>query len=149
MEAKKVRSVDANGAVPLVTPESNGGRRLAWTSVILALSTTLLAGCASMNVGQWLPSWGARAGTERPKIPAGAKAYACDAGKRLFVRYAADNRYAMVIFPDREFRLDADASAPGAKFSNGRTVLTVRGDEAALEEGGTAIFAKCKIEAVL
>lgn len=149
MEAKEVRSVDAQAAFPWATPGSNRGRRreLAGISAILALSTALLAGCGGMNFGQWLPSWGERSESERPKIPPGAKAYACDAGKRLFVRYAADNRYAMVIFPDREFRLDADASAPGAKFSNGRTVLMVRGDEASLEESGTAIFAKCRIEA--
>jgi membrane-bound inhibitor of C-type lysozyme len=52
----------------------------------------------------------------------------------------------MIIFPEREFRLDAEASAAGTKFSNGRTVLSTRGDETVLEEAGTVLFAKCKPE---
>ena len=149
MAANAVRSVEMKIAVPSETPESRRGarRRLAEISSALALSTTLVAGCGGVDMGRWLPSWGERSGGEAPRTPAGAKAYACEGGKRLLVRYSADNRYATVIFPEREFRLDADASAPGAKFSNGRTVLVVKGDDAALDDGGTAVFAKCRIEA--
>ena len=151
MTVKSARSTGLKDAMPAETRESGGCsfdlRPLPEISAVLAASVMLLAGCGGMDVGRWLPSWGERSPSEAPRTPPGAKAYACDAGKRLLVRFAADNRYAMIIFPEREFRLDADASAPGAKFSNGRTVLTVRGDEAALEDAGTAIFSKCRIEA--
>jgi membrane-bound inhibitor of C-type lysozyme len=104
------------------------------------LAAAALAGCAG---GGWWP-WGEGSGGEVPRIAPGAKSYACDAGKKLIVRYGAD--YAMIIFPEREFRLDAEASAAGTKFSNGRTVLSARGEEAVLEEAGTVLFANCKLE---
>lgn len=117
-------------------------QRFARITVVLAAAAMLLAGCGG---GRWWP-WGEGSGSEVPRIAPGTKVYACDAGKKLLVRYGADNKYAMIIFPEREFRLDAEASAAGAKFSNGRTVLSINGDEAALEEGGAVLFAKCKLE---
>ncbi|MBI2960894.1 MAG: MliC family protein [Betaproteobacteria bacterium] len=107
----------------------------------LVVSAALLAGCG----GRWWP-WGEGAGGEVTRSYPGARVYACDGGKRLLVRYGPENRYAMIIFPEREFRLDAEASA-GGKYTNGRTVLSSRGDEATLQEAGTVIFANCKIEA--
>lgn len=113
-----------------------------FAGIAAVAATMLLAGCAG---GRWWP-WGEGSGGEVPRIAPGAKSYACDAGKKLIVRYGAENKYAMIIFPEREFRLDAETSAAGTKFSNGRTVLSTSGDEATLEEGGTVIFAKCRIE---
>ncbi|MBI4292826.1 MAG: MliC family protein [Betaproteobacteria bacterium] len=117
-------------------------QRFAGIAAAIVAAATLLAGCAG---GGWWP-WGEGSGGEVPRIAPGAKYYACEAGKKLIVRYGADNRYAMIIFPEREFRLDAEGSTAGSKFSNGRTVLSTSGDEAMLEEAGTVLFAKCKPE---
>ena len=113
------------------------------TATVAAIAAAaLLAGCG----GDRLP-WGRfGAPVEAPRIPPGAKAYACEGGKRLLVRYADDAKSAMVIYPEREFRLDRVPSASGEQFSNGRTILATRGDEATLEESGAVQFAKCKLE---
>jgi membrane-bound inhibitor of C-type lysozyme len=48
------------------------------------------------------------------------------------------------MLPDREFRLDQTASGSGIRYSNGRTTLQAKGDEAFLEEGTVTTFANCK-----
>jgi membrane-bound inhibitor of C-type lysozyme len=98
----------------------------------------LLAGCGS---GLWMNSYDADA----PRIPRDAKIYACDGGKRLVVRYAEDGKSAMIIYPDREFRLDSMPAGSGMKYGNGRTTLSTGGGEAMLEEGGATLFAICKV----
>ena len=79
-----------------------------------------------------------------PERLAGVTRYQCDAGKILEVRYAADGQSAMIIFPEREFRLDRASAASGAPYTNGRTTLSSKGDEAFLEENKTVTFANCK-----
>jgi membrane-bound inhibitor of C-type lysozyme len=80
------------------------------------------------------------------KLPPDAVAYLCEQNKRLIVRYPVGGRYAIVMLPDREFRLDAVESGSGARFSNGRTTLASQGEEAMLEDQGTALFANCRRE---
>lgn len=82
-------------------------------------------------------------GTE-PKLPPDAVAYRCDQNKRLVVRYPSGGKYALVMLPDREFRLDAVTAASGARYSNGRTTLFTKGDEAFLEDQGAVLFGKCQ-----
>lgn len=110
----------------------------------LLIATTLLVGCS----GGWVP-WSKSSNTAStgPYTPPGASAYACEGNKRLLVRFEGGNKSAWVIYPDREFRLDRVASGPGDRFSNGRTTLTVKDGEAALEESGKVEFGKCKAEA--
>ncbi len=127
--------------VPLHSFADCKSRILFYAALGAALAcAVLLTGCG----GGWWPL-GARSRAEtRPAYP-DAKAYACAAGKRLLVQFGPANKYAMVIFPDREFRLDAQAP-DGTKFSNGRTELSFANGEAKLEEGGTTLFANCKPE---
>ncbi|MCC6609924.1 MAG: hypothetical protein IT515_09670 [Burkholderiales bacterium] len=102
--------------------------------VSLALLT---AGCSS-----WWP-WGGGSG-DVPRVPPGATAYKCDAGKELFVRYLNGGKSAMIVFPEREFRLDRTGDA-GSPYANGQTTLTVGAGTATLQEGGTVTHANCKI----
>lgn len=108
---------------------------------MLAATAALLAGCGG---GGWWP-WGGSPGAEIPRIPRDASVYACDGGKRLLVRYAGDRKSAMIVFPEREFRLDNAASESGAKYSNAHTTLSTKGDEAMLEEEGKTTFANCRL----
>ena len=101
-----------------------------------ALLAATLAGCAS-----WWPWGGAPA--ERPRYPADAVIYKCEANKQLVVRYLDGGKAALVMYPDREFRLDAVRTASGARYSNGRTTLVTKGDEALREEDGKTLFANC------
>jgi membrane-bound inhibitor of C-type lysozyme len=50
----------------------------------------------------------------------------------------------MVIYPEREFRLDALETGSGARYSNGRTTLRTNGSEATLEEGSNIVYSNCK-----
>jgi len=103
-----------------------------------AAAAAALAGCSS-----WWP-FGSASGPDRPWYPADASVYKCDGNKTLVVRYLEGGKAAMVMFPDREFRLDQVRLASGAAFSNGRTDLRTTGDEVQLEEGGSAQYANCK-----
>jgi membrane-bound inhibitor of C-type lysozyme len=100
-----------------------------------AVSAGMAAGCSWFRSE---PSTGAE-----PKLPADAVAYRCDQNKRLVVRYPSGGKYAVVMLPDREFRLDAMGSASGARYGNGRTTLSTQGDEASLEDQGNVLFANC------
>lgn len=101
----------------------------------IALAAALLAGC-----GSWNPWSGP---TEQAVIPRDATIYKCDGGRQLLVRYVDGGKSAMVLFTDREFRLDQVPAASGVKYSNGRTDLYTKGDEAFLEEGGQRLYANC------
>ena len=107
-------------------------------AAIFLTTAGLLAGCAG-----WpgMVSYDA----DVPRIPRDAKIYACDGGKRLVVLYAEGGKSAMIIYPDREFRLDSLPAGSGVKYGNGRTTLSAKGDEAMLEEEGATLFAGCKV----
>ena len=92
------------------------------------------AGCSS-----WWSS-----GADRPRWPADATIYKCDADKELVVQYLEDGKSAMVMYSERDFRLDQVVATSGVRYSNGRTTLHTKGPEAFLEEGGQTLFANCK-----
>jgi membrane-bound inhibitor of C-type lysozyme len=112
--------------------------RMKRSMTLAVASLALLAtGCTS-----WWP-WGGGSGGDVPRVPPGATAYKCDGGKELFVRYADGGKSVMIIFPEREFRLDRVADA-GTRYSNGYTTLVVDGGTATLQEGSTVPYANCK-----
>ena len=112
------------------------------STVTLFSAAVMLAGCSGFSWNPWSSSEVVVART-----PPGAKGYACEGGKRLLVRYAADAKSAVIIHPQGEYRLDRAAAASGEQFSNGSgTTLAIREGEATLQEGGAVQFAKCKLE---
>jgi membrane-bound inhibitor of C-type lysozyme len=104
--------------------------------VFLIAASLLTVGCSS-----WWP-FGSSA--ERPRWPADAAVYSCNAGKQLVVRYMDGGKSVMVFFPEREFRLDQEPVATGDRYTNGRTTLTTKGDETFLDEGSSALYANCR-----
>jgi membrane-bound inhibitor of C-type lysozyme len=108
-----------------------------WLSFAALLAATLgLSGCGSLN---W---WSGPA--EQSRIPRDATIYKCDDAKQLPVRFEKDGKSAMIILTEREFRLDQVPAASGARYSNGRTTLNTKGNEASLEEGNKTLYANCK-----
>jgi len=104
---------------------------------LVVLLSAALAGCSS-----WWPFGGS--GSDRPRWPSDATVYKCErGGKQLVVQYIDEGKSAMVIFPEREFRLDRVTAASGARYTNGRTTLHTKGQEAMLEEGGQTLFGNC------
>jgi membrane-bound inhibitor of C-type lysozyme len=108
--------------------------------VVLAAS---LAGCGGFSVGSLNP-WGDP--VERVRTTAAdATAYACDNAKRLVVRQLPGA--VMIVFAEREFRLDQAPSASstsGARFTNGSTTLQSQGDQVSLEEEGAVTYSNCR-----
>ena len=97
----------------------------------------LLSAALAQSACVW---WGGP--TEQSRIPRDATVYQCENGKTLAVRYDG-NRSAMIIFPEREFRLDKlDGAAQ--RYSNGTTMLTVENGIATLEEARVTTFPQCK-----
>lgn len=110
------------------------------TAVALAAATVALAGCG-IELSRLNP-WAEAA--EQSRIPRGATVYTCASGKKLMLRFLDGGKAVMVIYPEREFRLDQQVAASGARYSNGRTTLSTKGDESFLEEGSETLFAGCK-----
>ena len=100
----------------------------------------LLAGCGSLSV--W--PFGAEEG--RAVVPANATHYVCDANRGFYLRFLASGE-AWVILPEREFRLDRVAAAPGRRYSNGAATLDLGADaaaEASLNDGPVIAYSGCK-----
>src|SRR5512141_2597411 len=93
-----------------------------------ACAALLLAACSSVNLD--LLSFGGSKEQDTSRAPAGATAYQCDAGKRLFVRYLDSGAAAWVILPGREFRLNKTPAAAGARYSNGSDTLDIKDNTA-------------------
>jgi hypothetical protein len=103
-------------------------------AVVLVTAGLLLAGCSSIG-RMW--AGGPR---ELPRIRDGSVEYVCDARRTLVVRAEAPST-AWLVYPDREVRLDSVAAG---RYSNGRSTLTLSGDQVSLEEGGSMTHANCK-----
>jgi membrane-bound inhibitor of C-type lysozyme len=102
-----------------------------------ALLALLLAGCGGVSL--W-PFGGSGGGTELSRAPKNATEYRCDGGRSFWVRNLEDGAV-WLIAPDREIRL-ARAAAAG-RYSAGRVVLELSGDEASLADP-PASFSGCK-----
>ncbi|MBI3374274.1 MAG: hypothetical protein HY017_21330, partial [Betaproteobacteria bacterium] len=81
---------------------------------------------------------------ERSRIPVGVTEFVCEGNKVLRVRFETGEKSAWVVFPEREFRLDAVPGGPAGRYSNGRSTLSATATEATLEEGSNVAFANCK-----
>lgn len=105
------------------------------------LCAALLAACGTVEkVGDW---WrGER--EEIVRLAPGTIEYRCDSDKRFLARFDTATQMAWVRFPDREFRLDPVPGAVAGRYTNGRTTLNVKGDDAFLTEGTAVSYANCK-----
>jgi hypothetical protein len=112
------------------------------TSPLLAATALFLAGCstASFDLNLW-PVAGGRE-QDLSRAPAGATAYACEGGKRLFVRYLDNGAAAWVILPEREFRLNK--AGAGTSYSNGSATLDIKDNVVTLFDGAKPTHAGCK-----
>ena len=108
----------------------------------LVCASLLLSACGSVNLD--VLSFGGAKEQDTSRPPAGATAYQCESGKRLFVRYLDNGAAAWVILPEREFRLNKTASASGTRYSNGNDALDVKDGAATLYDGAAVTHAACK-----
>ena len=116
-----------------------GARRPAWALVVPLLG--LLTACGTVDtVSQW---W--KGGTlESPRLAAGVSEYTCDGSKVFQMRMETGTQSAWVRFPDREFRVDPVPGDATGRYTNGRTTLNLKGEEAFLTEGTAVTYANCK-----
>ena len=101
-----------------------------------------LAGCGGFSLERLNP-WSGPV-EQAQSMPSDATAYACDGGKRLVVRYLSGDNAVMIVFKEREFRLDQAPSASGARYTNGSTTLDAKDNEAHLEEAGATTYSNCR-----
>jgi membrane-bound inhibitor of C-type lysozyme len=112
-------------------------------ALLAALLSAALSGCGSVKLNP-LEWWSSGPNEQQPQRLVGATRYQCAGGKELAVRYAPQGQaWAMVLLPEREFRLDAVTAAAG-RYSNGRATLDFKGDEVELQENGALLYAACK-----
>ena len=100
-----------------------------------------LAACGGFDLARFNP-WGSTQ-ERRQALPADATVYACGEGKRLTVRRLAGTASVMILFPEREFRLDEARATPG-RYTNGSTTFATADGVATLEESGTVTYANCR-----
>jgi membrane-bound inhibitor of C-type lysozyme len=108
----------------------------------LACATLMLGACSGVNVNLW--PFGGDQERDPLRTPAGATAYLCEGGKRLFVRYLDNGAAAWVILPDREFRLNKAISTAGTRYSNGNAALDIKDGSATLSDGTAVTHGGCK-----
>ena len=106
----------------------------------LAFAALMLSACGSVNLD--VLSFGGIKEQDTSRAPAGATAYQCEGGKRLFVRYLDNGAAAWVILPEREFRLNKAAS--GTRYGNGSATLEIKDDGVTLSDGASVTYANCK-----
>ena len=104
--------------------------------------TLLIAGCSTDRMKK-LMTWSNEPIDQSSQRLAGTTQYECDGARRLAVRFGAANQPVMMVFPDREFRLDPVAGSPG-RYSNTRSTFIVQGDTVTYEEPGTQPLTNCK-----
>ena len=126
---------------PVTKPVTKISGRHGMLVAFVAAAVTL-SGCGNINMSRITNPWAGP--QEQARLPADAVTYTCGNGKPLYVRYGAGNQFVMVMFPDREFRLDATDGAVGGKYSNGRTNLEVRDGEVNVTEGTATLYGGCK-----
>jgi membrane-bound inhibitor of C-type lysozyme len=112
-------------------------------TALLLVTSVLLGACGTERFTR-LAFWTNEPTEQQSPRLAGATQYTCDGNKRLAVRYGTAGQPVMVIFPEREFRLDPAPSASGIRYTNGSTLLMSKGDEASLEEAGKLVLTNCK-----
>ncbi len=103
--------------------------------------TLLLSGCGSLDL--W--PFGGDQAQVRTSRPPNATHYLCKGGKSFYVRLLDNGNAAWIIYPDREVRFDKAGATPGARYSNGSSVLEVTGDQAALQDGPGISYTDCKV----
>ena len=108
----------------------------------LACASLALSACGSVNVNLW--PFGGDKEQDPSRTPAGATAYQCEDGKRLFVRYLDNGAAAWVMLPEREFRLNKIISSSGTRYSNGSTTLDITDGAATLADGAAVTHSGCK-----
>lgn len=112
------------------------------TTVALLALAALLAGCSSHQLTK-IMTWSTEPVDQSNQRLAGTTQYECDGNKRLAVRFGAAGQPVMMVFPEREFRLDPVAGSPG-RYSNTRSTLVVQGDSVTYDEPNTAPLTNCK-----
>lgn len=88
--------------------------------------------------------WWRGEGAEAPRLQPGTVEYVCEGSKIFQMRMDSSTQSAWVRFPDREFRLDPVPGAVAGRYTNGRTTLNIKDDDAFLTEGTTVSYANCK-----
>jgi hypothetical protein len=106
-----------------------------------AMLAVSLAGCGGYRMNSLTPWSGPVERTTT--LPADATVYACANGKQLVVRPLAGSSSVMIVFREREFRLDATPGAPG-RYSNGATTLSSNDDQTSLAEEGALTYSNCR-----
>lgn len=112
-------------------------------TAVMLIASALLGACGAERFTR-LAFWTNEPTEQQSPRLAGATQYTCDGNKRLAVRYGTAGQPVMVIFPEREFRLDPVPSGSGIRYTNGSTLLLSKGDEASLEEAGKPVLTNCK-----
>jgi len=108
----------------------------------LACAILMLSACGSVNLD--VLSFGGAKEHDTSRAPAGATAYQCEGGKRLFVRYLDNGAAAWVILPEREFRLNKASSGAGTRYSTGSATLDLADGAATLSDGAAVTYSGCK-----
>ncbi len=105
-------------------------------------ATLLLGACGSVNLD--VLSFGGAKEQDTTRAPAGATAYACEGGKRLYLRYLDNGAAVWVILPGREFRLNKATSGDANRYSNGSATLDSKDNVVTLLDETKPTYVDCK-----
>jgi membrane-bound inhibitor of C-type lysozyme len=111
-------------------------RNLTLVLTIVFLSLTLVLACGQKEEP---------AKTKKPIITTGMLVFHCENDKSFTVKFDAKGESVLLQMDDKSIRLPHVPSGSGAKYSDGRTIVWMKGDEAFVEVNGKIILKDCKI----
>lgn len=114
------------------------GKSARVAGVAMVMVAAGLSGCARIN------DWWVGEAKELSRKPPGATEYRCAAGKAFFLRTEQGGKSVWLMLPEREFRLEQVGAAAGTRYSNGRTTLNMKDDDAVIDDAGNVTHAECK-----
>ena len=72
--------------------------------------------------------------------------YQCEGGKSFTVGFVDNGNSALLPIEGNSIKLSHVPSGSGARYSNGKTALWTKGDEAFVETNGKIVLKDCKIK---
>jgi membrane-bound inhibitor of C-type lysozyme len=76
----------------------------------------------------------------------GPLVYRCEGGQGFTVEFVNDARYALLTLNGQIHKLPQAISGSGARYSDGKTTLWIKGDEGFVEVDGQIILKDCKVK---
>jgi membrane-bound inhibitor of C-type lysozyme len=113
----------------------------------MGMATLMVLGALVMLVSILGDDLGAAKPADTDSVPSAKKyTYLCEDGKRFTLEIDTKEDCVLLTLDGKPIRLPRDVAASGARYSNGKTTVWLKGNEAFIEMDGKIIIKNCRIQ---